>query len=595
MIPIEFLQKIPLFDKVKPEYLAILANQAKPVDFYSGQEIVRQGELGNRFFVITKGIVNLRQTAADGSEKSIGLVSSDPVTGATLAVTPYFGEQMFATQEPYEFHAHAVMAVSGYVIARSDFDALIAGDPHLAEAFGFLKGLEHQRTHGYEWVGEGESVIAMYRKHWYVILPGLLRGLLAFCVVLLLGLIALVSGSLSLVLLVAFAVVVWVVIGIFIVYDWYNDEYVVTTARVAHMEREVFIQKELVESAPVDKIVAIKTDSQGIRKWLDVSTITMQTAGREEGHVTFEDVGHAAEIRKVIEAQRDRGRARLAAAQREKDRARVQQTLRDQLFPHVPGEEQAMTEAPAQDPAKPRRNLLRGIRNPLGNVLHLEERKGTKITWRKHWVVLWDQTYKYLIPFIVLNIVWVVLLITSGVSGTALVVLVVLGILMNLVFGGGVWWQWEDWRNDTYAITDTQIIDAERRPFRLGEKVITANLDQVQDVRVEVSDWKAQLLDYGDVIIETAGQGEPMIFHSIYDPHSASDAIFHRLEEYRTHREEKEGEIRSRGMVDALVGYDRLRREVDHRTGQSPNAGELPPPNVPPPEDIDNLDDPSSQ
>ncbi len=50
---IELLGTVALFDGIGPDGLAAVAEQAEEVDFAAGRSIVRQGEIGTGFFLIT--------------------------------------------------------------------------------------------------------------------------------------------------------------------------------------------------------------------------------------------------------------------------------------------------------------------------------------------------------------------------------------------------------------------------------------------------------------------------------------------------------------------------------------------------------------
>ncbi len=100
-------------------------------------------------------------------------------------------------------------------------------------------------------------------------------------------------------------------------------------------------------------------------------------------------------------------------------------------------------------------------------------------------------------------------------------------------------------------------------------------LDQVQDIRVEVPGTLAFLLNYGNVLIETAGKSGQMIFYSIHDPRDAQEEIFRRMQVSRSRHTEREESLRSHAVVDELLAYDRLKQEQQAPTATAP--GETPP------------------
>ena len=129
-------------------------------------------------------------------------------------------------------------------------------------------------------------------------------------------------------------------------------------------------------------------------------------------------------------------------------------------------------------------------------------------------------------------LVWILsmaLLIWATLNSPALVVLG-----MFLAMGASFWltWQYEDWRNDLYILTPTQVIDIERTPFLFRESRRQAGLENIQDIRYEIPGFWATMLNMGNVVIQTAGQGQ-FTFDAVYDPSAVQREIFLRIEDYR--------------------------------------------------------------
>jgi hypothetical protein len=127
-------------------------------------------------------------------------------------------------------------------------------------------------------------------------------------------------------------------------------------------------------------------------------------------------------------------------------------------------------------------------------------------------------------------------------------------------------YEWEDWINDIYQVTEREIIDIERLPFGLNERSTVTLLMNVQDVRSKRPTLLNTFFNYGNVEIQVAGGGEPLIFHSVSRPQHIVEEIFRRSEAFRIKRMERETSILSRQMVDALVAYHRLLAEEKHGT-----------------------------
>jgi uncharacterized membrane protein YdbT with pleckstrin-like domain len=228
-------------------------------------------------------------------------------------------------------------------------------------------------------------------------------------------------------------------------------------------------------------------------------------------------------------------------------------------------------------------------------LLGKEVRKGSMIVWRKHWIVLLRQMRRWLVALFILDIVLVIYWQVPGIQILPSGVHLLIGFVLFLICVGGLIWEWMDWNNDIYAITDTQIIDSEKMPFGLRETTITAPLEQVQDVRVEVPNLINFIFDFGNVKIETAGKTAQMNFHSVRSPRQVADQIFRRLGENRVRRAESDAALRNRGFVDALISYHRLTKE-EERLLKEPNTAAVPsaPPEIVIPDTVTPADSDSS-
>ena len=562
------LQQIPLFGKLPVQYMAALANIAKREHFVPGQRLVAQNDLGNRFFIIDSGLVNLRRTDPDGIERSVGVVSAHPLANAPGVSKPYFGEQMFASQEPFDYHAEAVRPTEALVFYRDDFDLLVKDKPSLTHMLGFVETAERVRTRGFRWVETGESVVLIAHKHWWALLPSLVPVVILTAIALV-GLFLLHFFLVSDILLwiaLAAAVVILALLA-WQIWDWRNDDYLLTTQRVAHVERVLFTS-DLRESAPIDKVLGVTLDRKFPSDYFGVSTVIVQTAGREKGNITFAYVSNGEQIRKLIQGQQDRVRSRQAAEGRERFRQSIHNELRHYLMPETVAAERA-AEAAQQPPPRPPRpkSTWETVQKLIRNWLVLELVEPGRVVWRKHWIILLEQVGRWIIGLVVLDVLAFFFAVNPAIQlpGYWLGGLVALAILL-----GGLLWQWEDWRNDTYAVTDTMVIDSETLPLGLRSKSTVAPLDQVQNIRVDIPGTLAFALNFGDVLIETAGQSGQIVFHSIHSPRDAQEEIFRRLSAYRTRRAEKDVALQSQTVVDALLAYDRMKQGPPANTAPTP-------------------------
>jgi len=126
---------------------------------------------------------------------------------------------------------------------------------------------------------------------------------------------------------------------------------------------------------------------------------------------------------------------------------------------------------------------------------------------RRHWWHLWPK-----------SILWV--LFAAVPAGIALFLLDLAGVLDDL--GIFIWivlavwfgyWavrlflNWYRYHNDIWVVTDQRIVDSYKpTPFQL--RVATADLVNVQDMSIEKSGVISTVLNFGDVVCQTAATGQ---------------------------------------------------------------------------------------
>ena len=136
---------------------------------------------------------------------------------------------------------------------------------------------------------------------------------------------------------------------------------------------------------------------------------------------------------------------------------------------------------------------------------------------RRHWWYLWPRT-----------VLWVIFAVVPVVAAawllSALDVLSDLGIF----FWAGValwllYWlvrlflNWYRYHNDIWVITNQRIVDS-YKPTPVSKRIATADLVNIQDMTVEKRGVIPSLLNFGDVICETAGSTQQIRIAGIPDP-----------------------------------------------------------------------------
>ena len=113
------LEAIPIFSPLSPPVLERLAAQLTPVHASAGDEIIRLGDHGDRFYVVDKGEVEIVVDGAPPRREGAG---------------EYFGEIALLRDVPRTATVRAATDVSLFALDRDDFLPAVTGHAGSAQA-----------------------------------------------------------------------------------------------------------------------------------------------------------------------------------------------------------------------------------------------------------------------------------------------------------------------------------------------------------------------------------------------------------------------------------------------------------------------------
>jgi len=116
------LREIPLFSEMDEQEVADIRAIMQEMRFRPGQVIIREGEMGDLFYVITEGHAEILIRDADGAE----LILHEAGPG------DFFGELSMLTNEPRSARIRAVDSVTTLALERDDFFEFFRTHPHAA-------------------------------------------------------------------------------------------------------------------------------------------------------------------------------------------------------------------------------------------------------------------------------------------------------------------------------------------------------------------------------------------------------------------------------------------------------------------------------
>jgi hypothetical protein len=194
--------------------------------------------------------------------------------------------------------------------------------------------------------------------------------------------------------------------------------------------------------------------------------------------------------------------------------------------------------------------------------------EGDTIIWRKHLIVWFVTTWPAMLTFLVLLSLMIVVLVgippfNALPPGTWLLELL-LGIAVFLSF---MWYVYlyDGWYRDIYIVTHDRIVDVNSSSFRLrGEERREGTFEVIQNITYSIPDFFQQLVNMGDVFIETAAVAGNFTFNKVYDPSAVQQEIFNRMVAYQEERRRQQRIREDTRWAEWFQEYHNLHLEEDH-------------------------------
>jgi len=116
----EFLRTVELFQHLTPTEITNIAEKMKRRRYEKNQIIIREGDQGGEFFLISDGLVDVRKADSNGQDKRL----------ATLEAGKFFGERALLVDEPRNATCAAASdQVEVFALGKDDFKRAIDANP----------------------------------------------------------------------------------------------------------------------------------------------------------------------------------------------------------------------------------------------------------------------------------------------------------------------------------------------------------------------------------------------------------------------------------------------------------------------------------
>jgi CRP-like cAMP-binding protein/membrane protein YdbS with pleckstrin-like domain len=583
------LQGVPLFATLDDQQLRLLSGYVCLEYHRSGDIVARQGEAATSLMILDEGEAVVRLQTGRGLPRPVAYMKAygrraAPVAEAGGAEVEYFGAHALLADEMRGATVEVTKPSVWIVLNRADFERFLADAGLRVEG---LKQARQAEAQGGTPPPSSEDDLPLpykVRRHWIVPVAHVLPlVVIMFLVVMLI--VADVTSAMShgaqsaLMWLGIFGLGALALWALYRYVDWRNDTYEVTNEAVIHTEKKPFISEERYE-IPLHQIQNVNIFVDILGRQLGYGNVAIDTAAAK-GQIFFTIIPEPAYVQELIQRASAKARSGLQVQRRESIREQLEDQLHpERLKPFVPDSVQVQPEPEPQPPSSDRFARFR----TLGGWLpRLEIRENGRVVWRKHWINLLQRTgIQALAMLLALYLLLAFALASAtkslGMESVELPPVSLFGFQGWLFFLLGVlsffailWfvYQYVDWRNDIYIVTDNEVIDVERDlaifPFFFfyTESRRQASLANVQYVDLNVPGPLAMLLNYGNVIVQTAGAEGRLDFLFVGKPRRVHDEILRRLAVYQERQSEREFQERWGDMAQWFETY----RDIQQQTG----------------------------
>ena len=534
-----FLSNSHLFRGLTEEELAVASEMFDEVEYPAHETILKQNDPADEFFLIY-----------DGEVKVIRQVKQEEQQLATYVGGDYFGVETLSQKQPRKrmVTVTAEKKVLLLRITRAQYDELIRKFPQIKVNFDVSlssRGLALKLM--FKWVRPNEVIYFIARKHPILLVRNLLGPVIAlliasfffafFGINLLQSILSAVTSFTILL-----AIIVW---GIWSWIDWGNDYYIVTNQRVVWLEKVIGIYDSRQE-APLDKILSVGVETALTGRVLEYGNVIVRTF---VGRIPFNRVSHPYQAAAIVEEYWRRAQK----VSHQKDVEEMKKILRVKM---------GLTEDKKEvKPLAPERKAMPSPYKPgvwmimSRDIFRLRfEERGT-ITYRKHFLVLikhifWSTFFIFLAIGLIGWRLWNITGSQGGISIDTLIL--VLFIILTLILFP--WWvyQYLDWSNDIFQVTQDQIFDIDRKPLG-SEQRRSAPLENILSTRADRVGFLGYIFNYGNVYI-SVGSAE-LIFEDVFDPVAVQLDIDMRRLAYNAKKQEAKDKAERENMADWLTTY----------------------------------------
>lgn len=543
---VDFLKQIHLFHGLEDGELATIAEELIEAAYPEGGVIFEQGSRAENFYLIYGGSVRITRKQ-NGKEIQL----------ARLVEHDYFGEMSLVAKRQRSGTAIALTDLTLLLLSRTDFEKLFKSAPQFRLNLDLaIRSRQLAQKLQFKWLRPDEVIYFLVRKHPIVLYQKLILPAIALSVPLFFFYGWYSIARFPIVMVAALgsllAIVLWI---IWLVIDWGNDYYIVTSQRVVWLERVIGIYESREES-PLSTILSVGVETSQLGRILDYGDVIVRTW---VGRVPFNDVSHPHQAQHMVEEYWERTKERAVGVEMEAMKDAIRKRLGIQPTPAKVPKPVPETPTPAR---RERISLLTALLYMLGaSRLKLRYELGDTIVYRKHWFVLLQQAWMPLAGLLgalgyffyrLFQLVYLPEVFISFRNGIAIDAWAGAALLALIPFTGWLIYEVMDWSNDIFEVTPEQIIDLDKKPFGTQTRN-AAQLEHILGTEYRRIGILGQIFNYGTVYI-TVG-GSQLAFEDVRDPAAVQSDIDRRREARMAKKTQAAVAAERERMAEWLVTY----------------------------------------
>lgn len=468
-----------------------------------------------------------------------------------LTAGDHFGEEALTPNTLHRSRAVCSTNVTVIRIKRSKVRVITDAYPQMHNAFDLIKKTFHAAcVEKLPWREDHEAIELLCRRHPFLLFLRVFSvasiSLIVFSFTLFAALAS--KNAATPLFILSFAILtIGCVICAWAALEWSNDYFILTQERVAVQKKLIGFYDSRHES-PLNAILSVGIDTSFLGRLVGYGTITVKTY---TGDLRFERLPSPYLIYELLESRRnyatnqarDEEKSEIRdALLRESNINLSRKTMSSKK--HLPEKVQEIYQS----------NSLSDF---LARFFNLRVQNEDSVVYRTHWWMLLRKTF---LPGLFLaGIAFLVIARLIGFFNEIPDVAVYVGALIGALAGWGWWiYQYQDWQNDVYILTDDQLIDVYKKPLG-NEDRRSAPVKNIQTVEFERKGLIGLLFNFGTVKIKIGN--EELNFDNVYQPSVVQAEIYSRYKAFLENAKKND----QQRFVEWIKTYDEIKKEKENK------------------------------